>query len=129
MTQTTKRIHRKLADAVVVEVAAALTTLGTYDVSDMDAVSFHIANADVTFDQFVISAQFIKDGAFETLYSAAGDYTTPAGLLIGTSGDLTAIANGATGWFVLYPKGLFGLRIAAASSGANTTTTVNGGGS
>jgi len=128
MANTVKRWHREF-DTVVTTVSAILTTVGEYPVGDMDGVGFHISNAGVLIDQFVIQAQFYDAGPWETMFSAAGDYTSPLGILIGTSGDLTGIADAATGWFIIYPKGIYKLRLRAASSGADTSITINGGGS
>ena len=129
MGESVKRIHRNIVSGEAVTVTSALTVLGTYDISDMEACAFHFANTGVLLDQFVIYGQFVKDGAFEVLFSSTADFTTPAGILIGSSGDLTGIANGSTGWFILYPAGLRKIRVSAASSGANTVVTINGGGS
>lgn len=128
MVTSTKRSHRERAQTIV-EVTASLTILDTIVVTDYDALAVHIDNADVTFDQFEIAGNVVRDGTFEILFNAAVDFTSPAGIMIGASGDLTALANGAQGWFLLYPKGFYSIRVRAASSGADTTTTTNSGGS
>jgi len=67
-------------------------------------------------DAFIIAARFGPNSDFVTLYSSAGQFTSPAGLLIGASGDLTALAAGATGWFVLDIRGLYEVRVSASST-------------
>ena len=129
MVTAVKKQRQTLAEGVTVEVLAALTELGVYNVSDMEQISFHVLNADVTYDQFVISGRFINEGTWEVLFNTAADFTTPAGLLIGTSGDLTTIANTATGWFIMDTASLFEIKVEAASSGGASTSTVNAGGS
>lgn len=129
MTDSVKRIHRALAEDVAVTVTSSLTELGDYDVSDMDAVGFSMANDGTALDQFEISFKFSKEDDWVVVFNAAGDFTTPTGILIGASGDLTIIADAATGWFLLYSKGTHSMRLRAASSGADTVVTVNGGGS
>jgi len=102
----------------------SLTTIGeAIDVSRHDRIMVRISNEDaaaVVFDQFEI--QISPDGAnFETAFSATGDYTSPTGILIGCSGDLTGLAAAATGWFILDCRGLDKLQVQAS---ANTTQSV-----
>jgi hypothetical protein len=63
------------------------------------------------------------------LYSSAGNFTSPAGLLIGTSGDLTILGAGATGWFIMRTTALWSVRITATSAGNAGVATVYVGGS
>lgn len=104
---------------------AGLTTLGAaIDVSNYDQIMVVVDNTDaaaIVFDAFEIQASVDGGSNFETLYSAAGDYTSPAGLLVDASGDLTVLAAAARGWFVLNCGAIDQLRIQAS---ANTTQSV-----
>ncbi len=106
---------------------AGLTTIGgIIRTSDFENIYVRIDNSDdtgsaaIVFDAFEIQAS--SDGTnFDTLYSASGDYTSPSGLLIGCSGDLTILAADAVGWFILDVKGIHSIRVQAS---ANTTQSV-----
>lgn len=52
-----------------------------------------------------------------TLYSTAADYTSPTGLLVGTSGDLTTQAVG-TGWFIMDVSSTYNVELYAQSAGS-----------
>lgn len=59
-------------------------------------------------------------GAYFTLASAAIDYTTPEGPILGASGDLTTAAGGATvHWLRMDVDGLHTIRLKAASTNAS----------
>jgi len=103
---------------------AGLTTIGSaIDVSDFEKIFVQIDNTHasaVVFDAFEI--QISPDGTnFETAFSTSGDYTSPAGILIGCSGDLTVLAAAATGWFILDVTGLASIQLQAS---ANITQSV-----
>lgn len=103
---------------------AGLTTIGVdIDVSEFSRLFVRIDNTDasaVVFDDFDILIS--PDGTnFETAFSVAGDYTSPSGILVGASGDLTVLAAAATGWYILDCGGLMQVRNQAS---ANTTQSV-----
>jgi len=107
---------------------AGLTTIGAaIDVSNFNQIMVRIDNSDDTgsaailFDAFEIQASVDGGSNFETLYSTAGDYTSPSGILIGTSGDLTILAADATGWFIMDVSGIDQIRCQAS---ADTTQSV-----
>ncbi len=97
---------------------AGLTTIGAaFDVSGFSRLFVQIDNAGANaFDAFEIQGSPDGGTTYEALYSAAGDYTTPAGALVDASGDLTALASGATGWFILDTRGIDYLRIQASAA-------------
>jgi len=118
--------ERTLASTVVA--VAGLTTIGdNIQVKNYDQIMVIIDNSDdtgtaaVLFDAFEI--QHSNDGGvnFETLYSASSDYTSPSGILVGVSSDLTVLAVDARGWFILDCTALDLLRIQAS---ADTTQSV-----
>lgn len=71
-------------------------------------------------DAFVIKGQIHRDVAAVTLYSSSGSFTSLAGLLVGASGDLTALAQDATGWFIMDVRGLFQVEILASGAADGT---------
>lgn len=77
---------------------------------------------------FVIRAKMHPSGDYMTLYSTSIAYTSPTGLLIATSSDLTALAAGSSGWFVLDVSGLYAVQVQveAAVSSAVVTAYVKG---
>lgn len=85
-------------------------------------VKVQIVNGAVALDQFKISGRATKAANFVTLYETSTDYTTLAGRLQGSSGDLTILGAGQEGWVWVHVKGLETLRIEVArAAGANTT--------
>lgn len=117
---------RVLASTTVA--VAGLTTIGAaINVLNYEQIMVRIDNSDDTgtaailFDAFEIQASVDGGSNFETLYSSSADYTNPAGILIGTSGDLTILAADTTGWFILNCSGIDQLRVQAS---ADTTQSV-----
>jgi hypothetical protein len=96
----------------------ALTTVATYSVNLMDRITVEIAVTGFALDQFVIQGLVHNLGSYQTLYSTSLDYTSPAELLVGTSGDLTIIAAATSGHFIMDVSGYQFIRIRAASSNA-----------
>lgn len=98
----------------------------------MFALTVHDLNA------FSVQVKFHADGAWITILSQSGDFTSPGGILVGASsdagtpgasGDLTTLAASKTGWLGLDVVGLHGLRIQVSSASASgTLVDVNVGG-
>lgn len=105
---------------------ASLTTIGAaIDTSNFSQIYVRIDNSDDTgtaailFDDFNIDIS--PDGTnFETAFGVSGDYTSPTGILIGTSGDLTILAADATGWFILDCSGIDQIRCQAKADSTNS---------
>ena len=102
--------------------ATGNTTLLDLDVKDIERVFVQIAPTVQALDAFVVQIQPHSDGAFSTIASAAGDFTTPTGLMVGASGDLTTLAAAATGWFILDTRGLARVKILASANAAGAAT-------
>ena len=67
-------------------------------------------------DAFRVLGKVHKDGAFILMFSAAGDFTSPAGLVVDASGDLTTLAAGATGFLVLDVLALYAIKLEASAA-------------
>ena len=102
--------------------AAGTTTLLEVPTAGIDTMGLSFDVTVQALDAFAITARFNADSAFVTLYSTAGSFTTPAGLLIGASGDLTTQAAGTTGWFVLYTRGLHSVKVTCSANVAGAAT-------
>lgn len=127
MTLRNKRIG---VNNLAVAVAATLTTILEKNVSSIDRIGIEVEETAGSYalDQFVINARFNDGGNYQTVFSTSGDYTSPAGILVGTSGDLTAIPASSAGWLILDCRGIESIQIRAASSNAaGSTVDVNGG--
>lgn len=98
----------------------SLETVATFDVSNLERASFEITVATADLTAFAVQARLSGAGSFVTLYSAAGDYTSPTGILVGTSGDLTTLAVG-TGWLILDVAGIDAIRFRAAGTSSSVT--------
>lgn len=104
--------------------ATGNTVLATLPVIGLSTIAVQVDVSVNALDTFLIAARFHPDGSFVTLYSTTGAFTTPAGLLIGASGDLTGQAAGTTGWFVLDVRGLYEVRVSASGT-TNDLTSVS----
>ena len=71
-------------------------------------------------DGFLVEVKFSPDADWVTLTSAIT--STPAGLILAASGTLATLAAAATGWFIMDVRGLYGVRVSASGSVADTTT-------
>ena len=130
MAQLTRIIHMRMnersveVENVALAIPEALTTaLELEDIGDTVRMGFEVLTGAQAFDQFSIDIKFHHDGAYQAVYNAAGDFTTPAGLLVGASGDLVALAAATAGWFIMETRGLYAVRIRAACANVAGTTT------
>jgi hypothetical protein len=98
-----------------IAVTEALTLLWSDKVNIFDKLSAQFTVATHDLDQFVIKGRVSPNGPLQTLYSAAGSYTTPTGRLETCSGDLTVQAAASTGSFDLDVSGLYSVSLYAAS--------------
>ena len=113
-----------LAQNKAVSVAVVGTTeLLNLPVAGIEELGIEFSVTVNNFDAFEVHGKIHPDGDYRVLYNVAGDYTSPTGLIIGTSGDLTAQAATTTGWILLDVSPLYGLKIvASAVTGAATVT-------
>jgi hypothetical protein len=99
------------------------------DISQVARVAAEIKNTGANaFDAFIVSGKVAPDGDWLTLLSAAADFTSPAGIVVDASGDLTTLAGGGTGWLILDVLGFNKLRIQASGATGGTSATVKAGG-
>ncbi len=111
-------------------VGTSLTTLIDIPTALLEAIFITILNVGTSnFDAFEIHGKPNGSGDFVTLRSTAGQFTTPQGILIEASGDLTILASGVKGWLILYPKGISTIRLLASRASGIDTVTINVGGS
>ncbi len=96
------------------------------DVRGLDRITVQLTVAMEALTGFAIKGKTTDDAAADTLYSAAGDFTSPRGLLVGASGDLTTLAVG-TGWFVMDVTGYEEI-VMTATSGGTARLAVRAGG-
>lgn len=118
MAQETHKNPRELAarNLAVSLPAAGNTIILELPVEGITNIGVQVDVTVQALDAFIIQGKFNASGAFVTLYSAAGSYTSPAGLLIGASGDLTAQAAGTTGWFLMDVRGLYAIKVLASAA-------------
>lgn len=92
----------------------------------INTLSVEVSVVDEALDGFEIRARLHRNSDWQVLYDAAGDFTSPIGLLIGTSGDLTAQAEDTTGWFIMDVTGLFAVQVRASGAADSATVTARG---
>lgn len=84
-------------------------------------VSFVLGTANLS--AFTVEFKVHPSGDWLTIASAAADYTTPEGPVLGASGDLTTAAFGATvHWINLDVQAVYAVRLRAAG----TSSTIAG---
>ena len=101
------------------------------DTSGLTRIAIQLVVTTATLAAFKILAQTSSQGLSTTpvtLKSVAADYTSPSGLLIAASGDLTAQGVGSAGWFVLNCAGFPMIRITSNSTGAASGLAIWGSG-
>ena len=112
-----------LASNVAVSVAATGNTeildIITNGISEL---GIEIAVTVQALDAFIVQGRMSPNGTYQTLYSAAGDFTTPAGLVIDASGDLTVQAAASSGWLLLNVAPLYSVKILASANAAGAAT-------
>lgn len=109
---------------------AGLTDLISIPALGLRRVFAQISVTNAALNKFVISGRAVKNGPLTPLFSTGADFTVPRGILNFASGDLTNIAAGATGSFLIEASGFYEFVLqAASSSGAGSVVTVNAGGS
>ena len=102
----------------------SLETVGTFTkIAGHARCVFQVTVGVATLTDFDIAIISHPSGTFSTAYSVSADYTSPQGILIGTSGDLTVQAAG-VGWLILDVSGLSAVRFSAA--GTNSTVEIMG---
>lgn len=104
------------AEADVAVAAAGETELVTIATTGMANLFVQFTVATQALDGFTIKAQAHPDAPLATLFSAGGDYTSPAGLMIDASGNLTTTAAAASGWFLMDVRGLDSVTITASAA-------------
>lgn len=107
--------------AVAVAVAGLTTLLEFQDVTDLIRIAAQFDVATNPFDAFEVQAKFHKDGAYVALYNTSGAFTSPVGLIVGASGNLTAQGAGTTGWLIMETRGIQSIRF-QASAGVGIAT-------
>lgn len=110
-------------DAAVAIPAAGNTDIITLDVTQVARLALEIINAGANaFDTFLVQGKVSHESNFITLLSAAADYTTPAGIVVDASGDLTILGAGATGWLILDVLGFTKIKLQASANVAGATS-------
>jgi hypothetical protein len=103
------------------------------DIDTIETVAtIELANEEHLFLTFVVGAANLSSfevayrahasGGWAVIATAAGDYTSPAGMVVDASGDLTVAASGATvHWLRLNVGGIDAVRIRAAGTSSTLT--------
>jgi hypothetical protein len=100
------------------------------DVTTISKLAFEITETGgaQALDAFEVQAKIHAASSYVTLYSTSTDFTSPKGVLVGTSGDLTALAASETGWLVMDTEGFISVRLQASAAADSATINVYVGG-
>jgi len=120
---TSKEPGRIIAENVSVTVAlTGNTVLLEVPLDDIDQLGIEVSSVTQAFDAFIFEGRMSPNGAYQTIKSAA--WNTPGGLLLATSGDIAALAAGASGFVVLDVRGLYSARFQASKAVADSAATI-----
>jgi hypothetical protein len=102
-----------------VDTSEDLATIKTWGCERL-AISFVVGAANLS--AFTVEYQFNSDGGWASIASATANYTTPAGVIIKASGDLTGAASGSTvHYLILDVRGAYAVRLKAAGTSSTVT--------
>lgn len=88
-------------------------------VDSVAVLGIDIAVTTNALDAFIIQGKMSPNTAYQTLYNAAADFTSPFGAVIDASGDLTTLAAAGSGWVLLNVLGFYSIKVqASCASGA-----------
>lgn len=108
--------------------ATGNTALLTIATAGLERIFVQVSVATQALDAFLVQARCSADATLTTLYSAAADFTVPAGLMVGASGDLTTLAAAGSGWFIMDVRGLYEVKLLASGAVDSAAVTVFVGG-
>lgn len=124
-----RRIYAEQDSGVVVVLAASNSELIEFDTTQLARLAMQIKNLDANaFDTFIVQGKVHPDGDFVQLLGAAGDFTSPAGIVVDASGDLTALAASTSGWLLLDVLAFSKIRVLASKATGDGTARVLAGG-
>ena len=133
MAQVTSQHPRSDFSLSATNVALTVAQTGNTQLLDVNTANVErlAVEAVVTgqaLDAFVITGKIHPDSTAVTLKSAAGDYTSPTGVLLLASGDLTVQPVG-TGWFLMDVRPFSSVQVLASSGNvAGSTVTARAAG-
>lgn len=111
----------------------ALADVATFDVNSLERLTLDIGITNAALTAFELWYRCNSDGNFFKFASAAADFTSPAGIMVGcakddnTAIDMTTAASGTKASIVLDVRGLSDIKIRAAS-GTSSGMNIYGGG-
>jgi hypothetical protein len=83
-----------------------------------------ISVATQALDAFIIAGKAHPEAANITLFSAAADFTTPGGIIVDASGDITTTAAAGTGWFIMNTFSMVEITISASGAVNNAAVSI-----
>ena len=107
----------RVNDIVAAVVPAVSTLIGTLHTQGAERLFVELPLTVAALTGFAIKARATPDADYVTLYDVPGDFSSPKGILIGASGDLTSLSAASTGWFIMDVRGLESVQIYATSGG------------
>lgn len=122
-SSTARRLVFNADIAAVAIPATGNTTILEMDVSQLARLALEIINpGGNAFDVFRVDGKVHPSGNYVNLLAVTADYTTPAGIVVDASGDLTVLGAGATGWLILDVLGFNKIRLQASANVAGATS-------
>lgn len=123
-----QRVLREAENLTVSVPAAGNTQLLRIPTRGLSRVFVQFTVTSFALDAFQIQGKACNNASPVVLYSAAADFTSPNGMIIEASGDVTTQAAGSTGWALLDVKGLFEISFWASANGGTASVDIYAGG-
>lgn len=112
-------------NVAVVVVPTGNTELLELPTLDLSTVGIEINPTVNALDAFIVQGRMSPEGAYQTISSAPGDYTTPNAPVIRASGNLTVLGAGALGWLLYNVLMFYSIKIfASANAAGNSVVTI-----
>lgn len=100
------------------------TTLLEVPTDNISFLGVSVAPVTNNLDAFVIQARMHANDTYQTIRSTAGQFTTPTGVMLDASGDMTTLAAAATGWFLLDVLPFHSIKILASATGGASSVSI-----
>lgn len=125
-TQTLEKnkgvVFYKSTNSSVAVAQSGLTSVMELNISALERIFIQVSVIGRALDQFQISFRSNSDAPYSLMLSSAANFTTPQGIVVGASGDLTALAASTTGWVIIDVQSFHDIKIEASSAHSDGST-------
>ena len=106
-------------------VTSTESSIAEINVNNVERLSLDFTVTGQPLSSFRVCGRLHPAGGYNELYATSEDYTSPTGLLIGTSSDLTSLSG--KGWLIIDTRALEVIQINCSSFGEAGVEVLAGG--